>query len=87
MAIRGTRALIAVVVGSVACGSSEPPEPAVCEPAIADGALAPPPGAKPGEPYRWLSRSWRSPLGLTIRVFGLAIEGTPVTGIHQVEID
>jgi len=87
MALRGTRALIAIVVGSVACGSPEPPEPAMCEPAIADGALAPPPGARPGEPYRWLSRSWRSPLGLTIRVFGLAIDGVPVTGVHQVEID
>jgi len=47
---------------------------------------APPLGIRPGEPYRWLGRAWQSPLGLTIRTYGLAIDGIPVYGHHQVEI-
>src|SRR6185436_17336533 len=82
------RTLLALVVSiaGLACGSSPPEEP-VCVPGMSSAALAPPAGLRPGEPYRWLARSWRSPLGLTVRTYGLAVEGVPVTGIHQVEID
>ena len=49
-------------------------------------AMAPPPGVQRGEPYRWLGRDWRSPLGLTVRTYGLAVDGIPIFGPHQVEV-
>ena len=87
-------ALLVVTAGS-ACEQPGPadtddaPPVAVSSACGADrtsAALAPPPGTQPGQPYRWLSRSWRSPLGLTIRTYGLAVDGISVHGRHQVEI-
>ena len=76
-----------VVIAAGACSSSEstscdePPPPA------ARSALAAAPaGMRPGEPYRWLARDWQSPLGLRIRTYGLAIDGIPIYGRHQVEV-
>jgi hypothetical protein len=72
-----------------ACGDSDPgSKPWECDEGAALTALAigVPPGVAPGEPYRWLARSWRSPLGLTIRTYGLAVDGIPVAGRHQVEV-
>lgn len=84
-------ALLLLTAG-IACGDGDPDPslPGECEENSAIAALtaltAPPGGTRPGEPYRWLARSWRSPLGLTIRTYGLAADGIPVQGRHQVEI-
>jgi hypothetical protein len=78
-----------LLLAAAACGDEEPDLPAECEPPVSVGALATaarPPGTKAGEPYRWLARSWQSPLGLTLRTYGLAIDGIPVHGRHQVEV-
>src|SRR5689334_11162142 len=81
---RGLPALL--VIAAIACGgdgtTDEPPK---CEGATGN-ALAPPPGAQRGEPYRWLGRSWRSPLGLTVQTYGLAVDGIAIFGPHQVEV-
>ena len=74
-----------------ACGGGgegpviEPPACSVTG-ASAAAARARPAGVAAGEPYRWLSRTWRSPLGLTVRTYGVAIDGMPVFGRHQVEV-
>src|SRR6185436_4149990 len=87
MANRGARVLAALlIVAGGACVWSEPADRPDCN-FLPPGVFEPPAGTRRGEPYRWLGRSWRSPLGLTIRTYGLAVEGVPVTGIHQVEID
>lgn len=76
-----------VVTSGLACGGpNEPPDEPACVPSMPSAALAPPAGARPGEPYRWLSRNWQSPLGVTIRTYGLAIDGVPVFARHQVEV-
>ena len=75
-----------LVITALACGSPAPPEEPKCDPGATPAALGPPAGARPGEPYRWLARSWQSPLGVTIRTYGLAIDGVPVFGRHEVEI-
>ncbi len=83
------RALLAFLVatGGMGCGSSEsPPDEPACVPGMAAAALAPPRGLRPGQPYRWLSRSLKSPLGVTIETYGLAVDGVPVFGRHEVEI-
>jgi hypothetical protein len=87
--VRGLPTLLLITAG-VACGQLDPSpadEPAAVAALATDASapLAPPPGTRPGEPYRWLSRSWRSPLGLTIRTYGVAIDGIAVHGRHQVE--
>jgi hypothetical protein len=64
---------------------SDPPPSCTAGSNVA-AAMARPPGVAAGEPYRWLRRSWRSPLGLTVRRYGLAIDGMPVFGRHQVEV-
>src|SRR5437764_13445791 len=82
------RVLLALLVSTgMACGSSGSPadEPA-CVPGMHVAALAQPPGLRPGQPYRWLSRTLKSPLGLTIRTYGLAVDGIPIFGRHEVEI-
>src|SRR6185295_8326235 len=84
--IRGIAVLL--IGGAIACGTDGPrDEPELCEPVVAfRTAIAAPAGVQRGEPYRWLSRSWRSPLGLTVRTYGLAVDGIPVFGRHQVEV-
>jgi hypothetical protein len=83
---RALPALFAAI-GGLACGADPPlDEPPVCESANPAAAFAPPAGARSGEPYRWLSRSWTSPLGLTVRTYGVAVDGIPIYGRHQVEI-
>src|SRR4051812_36776856 len=79
---------VVLAVAASACGSSAgpPDEPPRCQDGVTGDALAAPPGVQRGEPYRWLSRSWRSPLGLTVRTYGLAVDGVPVFGRHQVEV-
>jgi hypothetical protein len=61
-------------------------EPGAGSVAMTSAALAPPPGTQPGEPYRWRVRSWRSPLGLQVVRYGIAIDGIPVYGQAQIEI-
>ena len=78
-----------LITAALACGQLDTPasdEPSPSGPAETISAFAVPPGAQPGEPYRWLSRSWLSPLGLTIKTYGLAVDGLVVHGHHQVEI-
>src|SRR5262252_3171775 len=86
---RGFSALF--VMTWIACGGGgggmDPNEPPKCtDSGSAAAAMARPPGVAAGEPYRWLRRSWRSPLGLTVRTYGLAIDGMPVFGRYQVEV-
>src|SRR5256885_5966594 len=83
------RAFLALLVSAtgVACRSPSPPaEAPACVPGMHAAALAQPLGLRPGQPYRWLSRSLKSPLGLTIRTWGLAVDGIPVFGRHEVQI-
>lgn len=73
------------------CGDDEVPDgPDECSPeATLAAALAQrsrPAGIAPGEPYRWLTRSWTSPLGLTFRTYGLAIDGIAVHARRQIEV-
>lgn len=49
-------------------------------------AMAPPAGTQRGEPYRWLARTWTSPLGLTVKKYGLAIDGLSIYGRQQIEM-
>ena len=67
-------------------GTAVGSEPAAGSAAGAGAALAPPPGTQPGQPYRWRVRSWRSPLGLQVVRYGLAIDGIAVYGQAQIEI-
>jgi Fungalysin metallopeptidase (M36) len=70
----------------VACGDDGEDWPEECDPERGTAGKAVPMGAKVGEPYRWLARSWTSPLGLTFRRYGIAIDGVPVHGRRQVEV-
>lgn len=71
-------------------GGDGPDDPAQCSPeATLAAALAQrsrPAGIAPGEPYRWLARSWTSPLGLTFRTYGLAVDGIAIHARRQIEV-
>jgi|GEM_PF-7081820 len=87
--VRGLPTLLLIIAGA-ACdaqqtATGDESESVAAEAISTSATLAPPPGTRPGEPYRWLARSWRSPLGLTIRNYGVAIDGIAVHGHHQVE--
>ena len=77
--------LTLLLTATLACGQSDlgADEPPAIDPSA---AIAPPAGVQAGEPYRWLARSWNSPLGLTVRTYGLAVDGLPVYGRHQIEV-
>src|SRR6185295_5977825 len=82
---RGLPALL--VLAGTACGADvTSDEPPTCSGGVVGDAMAPPAGVQRGEPYRWLGRSWRSPLGLTVQTYGLAVDGVPIFGPHQVEV-
>ncbi len=77
----------AVSVAAAGCDDDPgPPDPWECSESRALTAKAAPLGTQAGEPYRWLARSWRSPLGLTFRTYGLAVDGIAVHARHQVEV-
>lgn len=82
--------LLGVVATAAGCGDDSGPAPPddaddECKSVTLD-LMAAPSGVQRGEPYRWLARRWQSPLGFTIATYGLAIDGLPVVGRHQVEI-
>jgi len=87
--LRSLPGVLALLAGT-ACGSNDPPPTSsadeLCTTAAATAAAAQPPGVQPGEPYRWLARTWRSPLGLTIKTYGVAVDGIAVYDRRQVEI-
>jgi hypothetical protein len=70
---RGSSALF--VTAWVVCGGGGggdgmgSDEPSKCTGGSNVAAMARPPGVAAGEPYCWLRRSWRSPLGLTVRTY------------------
>src|ERR1044071_4890887 len=80
---RGVSALFVVAVAGC---TPLPDEPQLCKRRNSTDAMAAPPGVARGEPYRWLVRSWQSPLGMTIQTYGLAVDGVPVFDRHQVEV-
>jgi hypothetical protein len=93
MSINGYRWSVASLLAAssvsalvAACADDEPDVPDECTPPSALATTHALLGAQPGVPYRWLARSWRSPLGLTFRTYGLAIDGVPIHGRHQVEV-
>src|SRR5262245_36150147 len=82
-AVRGVSAALSVFAVGCASPVDEPP---LCKRREIPDALIAPPGVARSEPYRWLARSWRSPLGMTIDTYGLAVDGVPVFDRHQVEV-
>lgn len=81
---RGVPAALCIL--AVAGCTPLPDEPQLCKRRNTTDAMAAPPGVARGEPYRWLARTWRSPLGMTIQTYGLAVDGVPVFDRHQVEV-
>lgn len=75
-----------LALAAAGCADDEPDVPEECKPQSALATKLSPLGTQPGVPYRWLARSWKSPLGLTFRTYGLAIDGVPIHGRHQVEV-
>src|SRR5215470_13133298 len=86
MATGVARGLSMLFVLTAAGCSSPIDELPACRRSTTTDAMSAPSGVQPGEPYRWLARSWRSPLGMTIQTYGLAVDGVPVFGRHQVEV-